>query len=50
MGNKRKLKEIIDYKNSEKRIGKSKYFTEDFFKKHPTKYENLINEFDCLIF
>ena len=44
------LKEIINEKESIKRTEKSKYFTEEFFEKHPTKYRDLIEKYDTLEF
>ena len=44
------LKEIINEEKSTKRTEKSKYFTEEFFEKHPTKYRDLIEKYDTLEF
>ena len=46
----KKLNEIVDYENCKKRTEKSKYFTEIFFEKYPTKYEELLKDYDVLCF
>ena len=47
---KRNLNEIVDYEFSKERTEKSKYFTEKFFEKYPTKYEELLRSYDVLCF
>ena len=46
----RDLDEIVNQRFSEKRTEKSKYFTEKFFEKYPTKYEELLRDYDVLCF
>ena len=48
--NKRNLDEILDYERCKKRTEKSRYFTEIFFEKYPTKYEELLRGYDVLCF
>ena len=48
--NKRNLDEILDYERCKKRTEKSRYFTEKFFEKYPTKYEELLKDYDVLCF
>ena len=47
---KRNLDGLLNYKGCEKRTEKSKYFTEKFFEKYPTKYEELLKDYDVLCF
>ena len=42
--------DIIDYEKCEKRTEKSKYLTEEFFKKFPMKYRNLLEEYEYISF
>ena len=46
----KELEKILDLKYNEKykRQEKSKYFTEEFFEKYPTKYRDLIEKYDEL--
>ena len=46
----KELNFIINDNKLEKRTEKSKYFTEEFFEKHPTKYRDLIEKYDTLEF
>lgn len=50
MNKEKHLREIINEEESTKRTEKSKYFTEEFFEKHPTKYRDLIEKYDTLEF
>ena len=50
MNKEKHLREIINEEESIKRTEKSKYFTEEFFEKHPTKYRDLIEKYDTLEF
>ena len=50
MNKEKLLREIINEEESTKRTEKSKYFTEEFFEKHPTKYRDLIEKYDTLEF
>ena len=42
------LQNILYLDWCEERIEKSKYFTEEFFQKYPTKYRDLIEKYDEL--
>ena len=44
------LQNILNLEWCERRKEKSKYFTEEFFEKHPTKYRDLIEKYDTLEF
>ena len=46
----KKLQNILNLEWCERRKEKSKYFTEEFFEKHPTKYRDLIEKYDTLEF
>ena len=47
---KRNLDEILDYERCKKRTEKSRYFTEIFFEKYPTKYRELLENYDEIYF
>ena len=47
---KRNLDEILDYERCKKRIEKSRYFTEIFFEKYPTKYKELLENYESVDF
>ena len=47
---KRNLDEILDYERCKKRIEKSRYFTEIFFEKYPTKYKELLENYESVYF
>ena len=44
------LQDVLKLEWCEERIEKSKYFTEEFFKKHPTKYRDLIEKYEVISF
>ena len=46
----RNLDEILDYERCKKRTEKSRYFTEIFFEKYPTKYRELLENYDEIYF
>ena len=48
--NKRNLDEILDYERCKKRTEKSRYFTEIFFEKYPTKYKELLENYESVDF
>ena len=48
--NKRNLDEILDYERCKKRTEKSRYFTEKFFEKYPTKYRELLEDYELVDF
>jgi len=50
MYNEKKLENVIEFKICKKRIEKSKYFTEIFFRKHPMKYRELFEEYEKIFF
>ena len=47
---KRNLDEILDYERCKKRTEKSRYFTEIFFEKYPTKYKELLENYESVDF
>ena len=47
---KRNLDEILDYERCKKRTEKSRYFTEIFFEKYPTKYRELLEDYELVDF
>ena len=47
---KKNLDEILDYERCKKRTEKSRYFTEKFFEKYPTKYRELFEEYEKIFF
>ena len=46
----RNLDEILDYERCKKRTEKSRYFTEIFFEKYPTKYKELLENYERVDF
>ena len=46
----RNLDEILDYERCKKRTEKSRYFTEIFFEKYPTKYKELLENYESVDF
>ena len=46
----RNLDEILDYERCKKRTEKSRYFTEKFFEKYPTKYRELLEDYELVDF
>ena len=46
----RNLDEILDYERCKKRTEKSRYFTEIFFEKYPTKYKELLENCESVDF
>ena len=47
---KRNLTEVVNYERCKKRTEKSKYFTEEFFQKYPTKYRELLEKYGYVAF
>ena len=47
---KKNLDEILDYERCKKRTEKSRYFTEIFFEKYPTKYKELLENYESVDF
>lgn len=44
------LQNILNLEWCERRKEKSKYFTEEFFEKYPTKYRDLIEKYEIISF